>query len=72
MISADKRLEILNWLSPERFSDAYDTFQSTRVKGSGTWFLNSPEFQDWVKGTSNLFIVSGSRNILLSVPMLTV
>jgi len=70
--SADKRLDILNWLSPERFSDAYDTFQSTRVKGSGTWFLNSSKFQDWVTGTSNLFIVSGNRNILPSASMLTV
>jgi len=57
--SAEKRLQVLNWLSPERFNHTYDTFQATRVKNSGTWFLTSPKFQHWVKGLSNLFIVTG-------------
>lgn len=57
----DKRLEILNWLSSERFNDAYDSLQSSHVQGSGSWFLQSIQFQDWFKGTANLFVVAGNR-----------
>jgi hypothetical protein len=59
--TAGKRREILKWLSLERFNDAYDIFQSRRVKKSGIWLLQSQEFQDWFDGISSLFIVSGIR-----------
>lgn len=57
--SVEKRHRVLNWLSPERFNNTYETFQETRVKHSGTWFLKLPKFQRWVKSLSNLFIVTG-------------
>lgn len=65
--SADKRVEILNWLSPERFNDTYDAIQSRRLEGSGTWFLQSQEFQNWATGVSNLLIVPGMGMCSLNV-----
>jgi hypothetical protein len=61
--TVNKRLHILNWLSPETFSQTYDTFRSSRLEGSGKWFLNSGPFQRWVKGTSKLLIVEGMGNL---------
>jgi len=58
-----RRLDILNWLSPEVFSDTYDTFRSSRLEGSGKWFLESDSFQDWVKSNSKLLIVTGMGNL---------
>ena len=57
-----ERLDILNWLSPETFSDTYDTIRSSRLKGSGKWFLDSNRFQDWVKGNSKMLIAEGMGN----------
>lgn len=59
IILASERRRILDVLSPERFNDRYDEFREVRVENSGTWFLKSPEFQNWMKGLSNLFIVTG-------------
>jgi len=56
---AKDRLNTLNWLSPERFSDVYDAFQSRRAENTGTWFLESLEFQTWVTGATNLLVVPG-------------
>ena len=58
-----RRLDILNWLSPEAFSDTYDTFRSSRLEGSGKWFLESDSFHAWVKGNSKLLIVTGMGNL---------
>jgi len=58
----NERLDILNWLSPETFSDTYDTIRSSRLKGSGKWFLDSNRFQDWVKGNSKMLIAEGMGN----------
>jgi hypothetical protein len=69
--SADKRLEILNWLSPERFNDTYDAIKSRHLEGSGTWFLQSQEFQNWATGISNMLVVTGmgicSLNIYVNI-----
>jgi len=53
------RLKTLNWLSPERFNDAYDAFRLRLTEDTGTWFLESPEFQTWVTGATNLLVVPG-------------
>jgi hypothetical protein len=60
--TVSRRREILNWLSPETFSQTNDTYRSSRLEGSGKWFLNSQPFQDWVSGTSKLLIVEGMGN----------
>jgi len=65
--SADKRLEILNWFSPERFNDTYDDIQSRRLEVSGTWFLRSQKFQNWATGVSNLLIVTGMGMCSLTI-----
>ena len=57
-----ERLDILNRLSPESFSDTYDTIRSKRLKESGQWFLQSDQFQDWVKGTTKILIAEGMGN----------
>lgn len=59
IILVAERRRILDVLSPGRFNDRYDEFREVRVENSGTWFLKSPEFQKWMKGLSNLFIVTG-------------
>ena len=70
MGSAEQRRRILDWLSPGRFDERYDKFCDVRVQMSGTWFLKSYEFDKWMKGLSNLFIVTGMGIILAHVFML--
>ena len=68
--SAEKRRQVLKWLSPDPFSDTYSTFQANRAKNSGTWFLNSREFQNWVD-VPNLFILTGIGTCSPAIYLLT-
>ncbi|KAJ4309542.1 hypothetical protein N0V84_011446 [Fusarium piperis] len=48
--SADKRLKILNWITPMSFiSDQQDHFDRLQP-GTGQWLLDSSQFQAWTRG----------------------
>lgn len=51
--------KILDWLSPNDYSNEQsDTFVS-RQDGTGTWLLKSPEFGTWVSGTQQTLFCPG-------------
>ncbi|KAM0548199.1 hypothetical protein ACHAPJ_009998 [Fusarium lateritium] len=48
--------EIANWLSSVDFSQQQHNFVAQRREGTGEWFLKSPEFVNWLEGsTATLF-----------------
>lgn len=48
--------EIANWLSSVDFSQQQNAFVAQRREGTGEWFLESPEFVNWLTGpTATLF-----------------
>lgn len=46
--SLDSRV-IIDWLSPVNYHTQQDDFIKRRQEGTGTWLLNSDEFQAWLK-----------------------
>lgn len=39
--------KLLAWLSPLEPQRRHDDVRAKRSKGTGTWFLNTTEFQSW-------------------------
>jgi hypothetical protein len=61
----EKRLKILEWISPGDFSSRHETISKERVENSGTWFLRSDAYQNWLNGTtSNLLCYQGMRKFV--------
>lgn len=59
-----KRLKILQWISVADFSSRHEAVSRERVKNSGTWFLRSEPFQNWVNAAaSNLLCYQGIRKV---------
>ncbi|KAL8691378.1 MAG: hypothetical protein Q9224_004193 [Gallowayella concinna] len=48
----EKRQEVLAWFSPLNFSKTQQDVFARREDGTGQWFIDSPEFQDWVSGST--------------------
>ncbi|KAK4450204.1 vegetative incompatibility protein HET-E-1 [Podospora aff. communis PSN243] len=44
------RNEILDWISPARFSHRHQILQQTRTEGTGRWILRTPEYNRWRDG----------------------
>ena len=62
--NVEKRLKILDWISPADFRSRHEAVSKERVKNSGTWFLKSHPFQDWLKGAApNILCYQGMRKI---------
>lgn len=54
--------EILQWLFPSDFSSSLQAhMDELRAKNSGTWFLESDEFRDWLNGEISLLVSQGAR-----------
>jgi hypothetical protein len=52
----------MDWLLPKNFAAYHDAIRNERIKGTGSWFLNSTEFQNWVNGeSSKILICHGMR-----------
>ena len=52
-----RRREILDWVCHESIgTTVHDQYQEQRVPESGTWFLRSPEFQDWVENNGAILL----------------
>ena len=57
----DKRREILDWLIREtRWEEKHGSYSNRRVPNTGTWFLESKEFQAWFKGSSQVLLCDGA------------
>jgi hypothetical protein len=50
---------IMDWLSSADFPAQQSDFITRRQEKTGLWFLNSPEFTDWVSGTSQTLFCPG-------------
>lgn len=50
---------LLNWLSPNDFSSQHHDIISRRKIGTGLWFLESDEFQGWLKQSGQTLFCPG-------------
>ena len=50
---------ILQWLSPINFGLQQIDLSSRRQTGTGDWFLESPEFQEWTKKDGETLVCQG-------------
>jgi len=48
-IDAQEELDILEWISPFDYAPQHNDFIKRRQPGTGQWFLDSNEFQEWLK-----------------------
>jgi hypothetical protein len=61
LIGKEYRKDVMEWLSVGIPAESrHDGFSRARIADSGTWFVQSREFKDWVKGTTQVLIGSGS------------
>jgi hypothetical protein len=44
-----EELDILNWISQVDYATQHNDFITRRQEGTGKWFLDSREFQEWLK-----------------------
>ena len=60
---AEKRLKILEWISDANFSTTrHEAISTERVENSGTWFLQSEPFQNWLNNIGpNMLCYKGVR-----------
>ena len=61
---------IAAWLSPLNLLIKQQDIISSRTKGTGEWFLNSPEFGDWLHGTKKALWCHGMRKSQFSADFL--
>lgn len=57
--SQKDREEILQWLSRLNFAIQQCDLSSRRQAGTGDWFLETPEFQEWKKGNGKTLVCQG-------------
>ena len=50
---------VLEWLSPVNFSARQDAISSDSCRGTGTWFLESTNFNTWIDGKGRLLWCPG-------------
>jgi Cdc6-like AAA superfamily ATPase len=54
-----KHYETMEWLSPDSFAAQQSDLITRKQADTGQWFLDSPEFIDWVNGTSQTLFCPG-------------
>ena len=52
---------IVAWLSPLNFWVKQNHYFSARQGKTGEWFLNAPEFKQWIKGANTVLWCPGKR-----------
>jgi len=50
---------VMDWLSPTDFPAQQHDVITRRQEGTGQWFLNSPEFTDWLQGSGKTLFCPG-------------
>ncbi|KAJ5964750.1 uncharacterized protein N7479_004626 [Penicillium vulpinum] len=67
----EARQEVLDWLSPSNYATQQSDYIARREEGTGQWFLDSPEFKNWISGSKQMLfcpgIPGGGKTILASV-----
>ncbi|KAF3203746.1 hypothetical protein TWF679_010099 [Orbilia oligospora] len=72
-LNDEKDLKILNWLTPINYGPQQSDYLAKRQNGSGQWFLDSPEFKNWLENVDDkktLFcpgIPGAGKTILTSI-----
>lgn len=51
--------KLLNWLFPGPFNGVHVEISQRRVEGTGKWFLETPEFQEWTSGREGTQLLWG-------------
>ncbi|KAF4342865.1 hypothetical protein FBEOM_3186 [Fusarium beomiforme] len=73
MASDHRFAKIERWLSPSDYSTNANLARERRHPGTGTWFLNSPVFQEWKLGSRQhlwLYGLAGCGKTILSTTIL--
>ncbi|KAI3332830.1 hypothetical protein F4824DRAFT_473880 [Ustulina deusta] len=64
-------LEVLDWISPVDYGPQQSDFFNRAQPGTGQWFLNSAEYQDWLNTRTNTLFCPGmpgaGKTILASI-----
>lgn len=63
---------VLDWLTQLDFSDQQRYYSRNHQRGTGQWFLNSPEYQAWLDQGDQVLVCSGLQGSGKSVMMSTV
>jgi hypothetical protein len=58
-LDRNEDLEILNWLTPIDYGPQQSDYISRRQAGTGQWFLDSEEFQTWLKASKQTLFCPG-------------
>ncbi|KAK6342417.1 hypothetical protein TWF718_007818 [Orbilia javanica] len=69
-LTKEETRKLLNRLPAAEFSSQQNACYKTRQKGTGQWFLNSPEYQTWLENKQILFcpgIPGAGKTILTSI-----
>jgi hypothetical protein len=68
---AEKRLEIMDWLSPLDHTSQQHDIISKRQVGTGDWFLHSVQYQQWLENEGAVLFCPGipgaGKSILMSI-----
>lgn len=57
--SQQKREDVLQWLSPINFAPQQNDLSGRRQEGTGSWLLESRNFQEWVSKEGGTLVCQG-------------
>jgi hypothetical protein len=60
-IGPDKPSALINWISTIHFHEEHNQALEQRTDGTGTWILQSPEFQQWLAHKFRVLWCPGNR-----------
>jgi hypothetical protein len=61
-----EREEVLEWLSKENFKENQHDIRSRRLKNTGQWLLDNPDFQKWLNEDLSILWCEGLGNVSYS------
>jgi hypothetical protein len=56
--------KVADWLTPINFRAIQSDTFSKHTSGTGTWFIDHPQFQKWLSGNNQVLWVEGMRKYL--------
>jgi hypothetical protein len=62
LLSQELLRELMHWIAPDDIDpeESYESALGLRQSATGTWFLESVQFRDFLRGTSGLFWIYGN------------
>jgi hypothetical protein len=63
--------QLFDWLSTPRFNTLHPFFRDDRNPGTGSWFLEIKEFQDWSRGLGSNMLYCPGEGFSLAIDLLT-